>query len=140
MDMFEGRNKKEKGKTRLGDRARVTRNRLTKIPERVVEIDAFPTSLKDGTVTITAKNAEATFKEFFQEHKEVFEIEPEDLKLVSAKQINKRWYFKFGQYYKGIPVHNATVGIDSSENGMVGAYAANYHPGINVPTEPSVNL
>jgi len=140
MDVFEGRNKKEKGKTRLGDNVRITKNRLTKIPERVVEIDAFPTSLKEGNIPVTKENAEATFKEFFQEHKEVFEIEPEDLKLVSAKKINKRWYVKYGQYYKGIPIHNATVGLDSSENGRVGTYAANYHPDINVPTEPSVSL
>jgi Zn-dependent metalloprotease len=140
MDIFRGRKKEEKLKTRLGDNIRVTRSRLTKIPERVVEIDAYPTSLKEGTVPVTEENAELTFKGFFKEHKDVFEIEPEDLKLVFAKKLNKRWYVKYGQYYKGIPVHNATVGLESSENGKVATYAANYHPEINVPTEPIVNV
>ena len=64
MDIFEGKNKKEKPKTRLGDKVRVTRDRLTKIPKRVVDIDVYPASLKEGTVPVTEKNAESTFREF----------------------------------------------------------------------------
>ena len=140
MDIFKGKDKVEKVKIGLGDSVRITKDRLTKIPKRVVEIDVYPVGSRDGSVHVSEKNVEATFKEFFQEHKEVFKVEPEDLKLVSAKKINKRWYVKYGQYYKGIPVHNATVGLDSSENGRVGAYAANYHPDIKVSTKPKVNL
>ncbi|TFH46098.1 MAG: hypothetical protein E4G94_03190, partial [ANME-2 cluster archaeon] len=47
---------------------------------------------------------------------------------------------KYGQYYKGIPVYNAIVSLDSSENGKVSSYTANYQPDIKVPTEPKVNL
>ena len=139
-DVFKGRKKVEKKKTRLGGNVRVTKNKLTKIPERVVQIDTYPAFLKKGTVPLTEKNVELTFKEFFGEHKEIFEIEPKDLRLVSAKKINKRWYIKYGQFYKGIPVHNATIGLDSSEKGKVGFYAANYHPNINLASKPSVNL
>ena len=140
MEIFKGKNKEEKVKTRFADNVRVTKNRLTKIPERMMEIDVYPTVLKEGTVSVTEENVESTFKEFLKEHKELFEIEPEDLKLVSAKKINKRWHVKYGQYYKGIPVHNATVGLDSSENGKVSSYASNYQPNIDVPTEPKVKL
>lgn len=140
MDIYKGRAKQEETKTQLGDNVRVTRNRLTKIPERVVEIDAYPASLKEGEVPVSKENAELTFKAFFQEHKAVFEIEAEDLKLISAKKINKRWYVKYAQYYKGIPVHHAIVGLDASERGKVGSYAANYYPDIDVPTDPSVSL
>lgn len=140
MDIYKGDNKEEKAKTRFGDNVRIIRSRLTKIPERVMEIDVYPAILKEGTVPVTEENAESTFKEFLKEHKELFGIEPADLKLVSVKKINKRWYVKYSQYYKGIPVHNATVGLDSSENGRIGSYAANYHPDINVPVEPRVKL
>jgi hypothetical protein len=140
MDVFRGRAKEEKEAKRLGDNVRVTRDRLTEIPRRVVEIDAYPAGLEEGAVPVTKKNAESTFKAFLGEHKEVFEIEPEDLELVSARQIGGRWYVKYRQHYKGIPVHHATVGLDSSETGKVGSYAASYHPDIDVPTEPSVNL
>ncbi len=140
MEFFRGENKEEKVKTRFSDNVRVFRNRLTKIPERVMGIDIYPDVLKEGTVPVTEKNVESTFKEFLREHKELFEIEPEDLKMISAKKINKRWYIKYGQYYKGIPVHNATVGLDSSENGKVSSYASNYQPKIETPTEPMVTL
>jgi len=140
MEIFRGKNKEEKVKTRFADNVRVTKNRLTKIPERVMEIDVYPTVLKEGTVLVTKENAESTFKEFLKEHKELFEVEPEDLKMVSAKKINNKWYVKYRQYYKGIPVHNATVGLDSSENGKVSSYASNYQPNIEVPTEPKVKL
>ena len=140
MDIFKGKRKVRKAKTRLGDKARVTTDLMTKIPKRVVEIDAYPASLKKGTVPVTEKNVESTFKRFFREHRKVFQIEPEDLKLISAKKIKKRWYIKYGQYYKGIPVYNASVGLDASEEGKVASYAASYHPDIKVPTRPKVNL
>ncbi len=140
MEIFKGKRKVRQAKTRLGDKVRVTKDLLTKIPKRVVEIDAYPASLKEGTIPVTEANVEKTFKKFFREHKKVFKIEPEDLKLVSAKKIKKRWYIKYGQYYKDIPVHNAIVGLDSSENGKVTSYAANYHPDIRLPTRPKVNL
>jgi Zn-dependent metalloprotease len=140
MEVFRGENREEKVKTRFADNVRVTKNRLTKIPERVMEMDVYPTVLKEGTVPVTEKNAESTFKEFLKEHKELFEVEPEDLKMVSAKKINNKWYVKYRQYYKGIPVYNVTVGLDSSENGKVSSYASNYQPNIEVPTEPRVKL
>ena len=140
MEVFKGKNKEEKVKTRFSDNVRVSKNRLTKIPERVMEIDVYPAVLKEGTVPVTEENAESTFKEFLKEHKELFEVEPEDLKMVSAKKINNRWYVKYRQCYKGIPVHNATVGLDSSENGKVSSYASNYQPNIKVPAEPRVKL
>jgi Zn-dependent metalloprotease len=140
MEIFRGEKKEEKAKIRFADNVRVTRNRLTKIPDQVMGIDVYPTVLKEGTVPVTKENVESTFKAFLKEHKDFFEVEPEDLKMVSAKKINKRWYVKYGQYYKGIPVHNATVSLESSKNGKVSSYAANYQPDIKVLTEPKVSL
>ncbi len=140
MEIFKGKTKVKQPKTRLADTAQVARNRLTKIPQQVTRIDAYPAVLKKGTVPVTENNVESTFKEFFREHKKLFEIEPEDLKMVSAKKVNKRWYVKYGQLYKGIPVYNATVGLDSSEDGKVNSYRGNYQPDIDVPTEPKVSL
>lgn len=140
MDIFRGKEKTETTETGLGEHIRITRSRLTKLPKRIIGIDAYPARFKDGSIRISKKNAEESFKEFFQENKEVFQIEPSNLKLASAKKINKRWYIKYDEYYKGIPVHKATIGLDSSETGRVGAYAANYYPDINVSTSPSVSL
>ena len=140
MEIYRGKKKEKKAKTSLGEHVRVVRNRLTKIPDRVMEIDLYPAILKGGTVPVTENNIESTFKEFLGEHKELFGVEPENLKMVTAKKINNRWYVKYGQHYKGIPIYNATVSLDSSEDGKVNSYAANYQPDIAVPTEPKVNL
>jgi hypothetical protein len=140
MEIFKGEKKEEKAKTRLHDMVQVTRDRLTNIPDRVTGIDIYPTALKEGTVTVNKEKIESTFKKFLKENKELFEVESKDLKLVSVKNINKRRYIKFGQLHKGIPVYDAIVSLESSENGKVISYAANYQPDIKVPTDPKVNL
>ncbi len=111
-------------KTRFADNVRISRNRRTKIPDRVVGIDLYPKVSKEGTVPLTQENIDLIFKKFLKEHKEIFEVESKDLKLVSAKKINKRWYAKYGQYYKGIPVSDAIVSLEASEKGKVSSYAA----------------
>ena len=103
METFEGKRRVRSVKTRLGDKVRVTKDLLTRIPKRVVEIDAYPSSLKNGTVPVTEENVESTFKKFIKENKKVFAVEAEDLKLASAKKIKNRWYVKYDQYYKSIP-------------------------------------
>lgn len=140
MEVFRGEIKEERAAARFTEKTLVTKNRLTKIPDRVTEINAFPTVLKEGAVPVTEKNAESAFKEFLRENREVFEVEPDDLKMDSVRKIKDRWYVKYRQYYKGIPVYNATVGLDSSENGRVSSYASNYQPDIRVSTEPAVSL
>jgi len=140
MEYFKGKKKEERGKTHFGERIRVTKDQLTKIPKRVIGIDTYPTGLEEGAVPVTEQNAEGIFKEFIRENKELFGVEADDLKMISAKNVNNRWFVKYGQYYKGIPVYKATVGLDSSEKGKVSSYAANYHPDIDVQTEPKVSL
>lgn len=140
MEVIKGDKKEEMAKTHFADSVRIIKSRRTKIPDRVIGIDIFPTVLKEGSVPVTQENIGSTFKEFLKEHKEIFKVESEDLKLVSAKKINNNWYVKFGQYYKGIPVSDAIVSLESTENGKVSSYAANYEPGIELPTDPKVKL
>jgi hypothetical protein len=138
MNVFRGEDEDDRGIIRLGESARLTSDRLTGIPKRIVEIETYPTVLDKGKVAVSEENAESTFTEFMREHKDVLQIEVDDLRLVSVKKVNKRWYVKYEQQYKGLSVHNATVGLDASEDGKVGTYAASYHPGIDLPTEPAM--
>ncbi|MCP4965199.1 MAG: hypothetical protein GY926_08175 [bacterium] len=140
MNVFQGNDEGDPGVSRLGDRARLTSDRLTGIPKRVTEIEAYPTVVKEGGVVVSEENAEGTFREFIREHSNVFRVEADDLRLVSIRNINNRWYVKYEQRYKGLPVHKATVGLDSSEDGKVGTYAASYHPDIDLPVEPAISL
>ena len=139
-DVYQGRKKVVRAKSKLGDKARIVKSPITKIPNRIVEIDAFPEKLKKGKFILNRENVSETLKEFILENKDVLQIEPENLEMVSAKNINKRWYVKYAQHFKGIPVYKATVGIDSAEDGKVTSYTGNYHPDIDVPTKPKVKL
>ena len=140
MSIFEGKKKERKTKPRFTQDTRIVNNPRTKIPDRVMEINAFPKILKGGTVAVTQNNVETTFKSFLKENKALFGVVTEDLKLASAKQIHGKWYVKYQQQYKGIPVYNATVGLDAAENGKVSSYASKYYPDIDLPTTPKVPL
>jgi hypothetical protein len=140
MPVFLGDKKKKKAKIKLSKSARTTLHPLTRIPKRVVEINRFPIILKKGTVPLTKDNVKKVFKAFIKENQEFFGIDSTNLKLKSAKKVRKKWYAKFQQYYKGIPVYKATVGLDASEQGKMNTYAAKYHPNIDAPTSSEISL
>ena len=140
QDTFRGNQKEKVVQSGFGKNMRLKNNRFTQIPKRIVQIDTYPKSLKKGTIPITQENAEQTFKDFLKEHKNILGVEPENLKMVSAKQINKKWFVKYEQNYKGIPIHNASIGIESSEDGKVNTYVANYYPDIKIGTKPQISL
>ena len=135
-----GDKKEKRIKVRLSDSARTTLNPITRIPKKVVGINRFPSILKEGAIPVTKANVETAFKSFLKENREFFGVQSEDLKLKSVKKIREKWYAKFQQYFKGIPIYNAMVGLDASDRGKVSNYAANYHPKIDVPTEPKISL
>ncbi len=138
MHFFKGKNKTISTEIRLDENIRISKNNLTKIPKHITKIEKYPSILKAGKTAISEDSIESTFKEFLGENKELFKVIPENLKLLSSKKINNKWYIKYAQYYKDIPVYNGTVGLDSSDKGKVGSYAANYYPDINISTDPKI--
>jgi Zn-dependent metalloprotease len=140
LDVFRGKKKLKEVKKPFSESTRIAKNPLTKIPNRVVEINVFPSVLKGGTVRVTKDNVDSTFKEFLKENMTVFKVEPKDLKLVSARKIKGKWYVKYKQNYKKIPVYNAIVSLEASNKGKVNSYASDYHPKIDLPTTPEVEL
>lgn len=121
-------------KIKFSEGAQTTLSPLTRIPKRVVGINVFPTALREGVVPLTEKNVEMVFKDFLKENQEFFGVNTEDLKLSTSRKVRGRWYIKFQQYYEGILVYQATVGLDASDRGKVGTYASNYHPKLEVST------
>jgi len=140
MDVYRGKDKEEKGKKREQEEVRIIRDRVTKIPKRVLGLDLYPSGMKKGDIEITENRVATTFKDFIKENRKLFEIEADDLQLIVSKKIKSRWYVKYQQYYEGIPVYHATVNLESSDRGKVGSYAANYHPKIRISTEPKIEL
>lgn len=140
QSIFRGTQKEKKLPTKLGKNARATFNHQSKIPRHVVQIDTYPTSLKKGKVPVTNDNVEQSFREFLTENKDFFGVETKNLKKISAQKVNKRWLLKFEQEYKGIPVYKASVGIESTEDGKVSTFAANYYADIKLNPKPKLKL
>ncbi len=140
MNINKGEEKAQRTGKSFAASAQITRSRLTKIPDRISGIDAYPSVLKKGTIPLLEANIESVFKKFISENKKLFEVESKDLQLVSAKNINRKWFVKYGQTYKGIPVYNAVVSLETAEDGKVSSFASNYLPGIKITTDPKVDL
>lgn len=138
MEVQRGDEKVKRDVRRLSESSITHLHPLTKIPQRVVGINLFSSEYRE--VQVTKDNAEKVFKSFIKEHKDFLMVEPDELKLISIKQIRGKWYAKYQQLYHGIPVHKATVGLDASDKGKMSTYASSYHPKIDAPTEPKITL
>jgi len=140
LSIYRGGRVDDKTRIKFKHNTRVTRNLGTKLPKTVVDIDTFPTELKEGTIPLTEKNVEGVFKRFLAEHRDFFGVNTEDLKIVSQKKIRGKWYVKYQQYYKDVPVYRTSIGVASTEQGKVLSYDADYHDKIAVETTPKVSL
>jgi hypothetical protein len=138
--VYLGNTEDKKVKVKFSKSTRIILNPLTNIPKRVVGINVFPPVLEEGTIPLTKKNVENVFKNFLAANQEYFGVNAKDLKLISATQVNNNWSVKFQQYYKGIPIYQATVGLNATANGKITSYTSNYHPQLDVPTTPTISL
>lgn len=119
---------------------KVTLSPRTKLPRRVLDINVTPRQLRETKQALTEKNAEAVFKGFLAEHSQFFRVQPEQLRMTLAARRNGTWYVRFQQYYKGVPVHQATIGLTATKDGMIKTYGSSYHPDIDVDTVPKIAL
>ncbi|TET10307.1 MAG: hypothetical protein E3J86_06075 [Candidatus Thorarchaeota archaeon] len=140
MDFYIGEKQTKEKKIKFSERTKTTLNKRTRIPKSVTEIDMFPLMLKKGTVPLTEKNVEKVFKSFLTDEQDFFKIVPTDLKLISKSKVGSKWLAKFQQVYQGIPVHKSTVGLTATEDGKMDSISSNFHPRIDVPTKPKINL
>lgn len=140
MDFFIGEKQTEKKETRFSERTKTTLDRRTRVPKRVTHIDVFPTLLKKGTVPLTEKNIEDVFRNFLSENEDFFRVRSADLKIIRKVKVSSKWTAKFQQYYHGVPVYKSIVGLSASEEGKMDTVSSNYHPSIEVSTQPTIDL
>jgi len=139
MNFFIGDKETEK-KIKFSEHTKTTLDKRTRIPKSVTEIGVFPLILKKGKIPITEKNIEKVFKSFLTDEQDFFKIVPTDLKLISKSKVGSKWLAKFQQLYQGIPVYKSTVGLTATEEGKMDSISSNFHPRIDVPTQPKINL
>lgn len=124
----------------LSKDARVTIHPVTKVPQKIVDMNAVPSKVREGRQVLNRESAEAVFRDFLAENRDYLKVPPEEVKLVSATQRRGTWYVKFQQFYKGIPVHDATVGFTATDKGMIRSYGSSFQPRLDVDTTPKIGL
>ena len=111
-------------------------NEATQTPHR-----AFGKAIKiDGFPVITEENVEAAARTFLSENAAMLGINPEELRLVRAKKVNRRWYVTLVQMREGIEVLFSEVELRIFENGNVMAFGVDYYSDIDISLSPSISF
>ncbi len=119
--------------------AKIKMDRKTSIPIKISGLNYKPERLSEIGIPITEKNVEKLFKAFLDENRAVLEVDSENLALVSKTIRKDKWYVKYQQLYKGIPVINSTVGMVGTERGEIKSYAASYNPKIELDVAEKIS-
>ena len=110
-------------------------NEATQTPHRAygkaVKIDGFP--------FITEENVEAAARTFLSEDAAMLGINPDELRLVRAKKVNRRWYVTLVQMREGIEVLFSEVELRIFENGNVMAFGVDFYAYIDISLSPSIS-
>jgi len=120
--------------------ARITYQVRTNIPQKIVNMDVMPPLLIQRKEILTNQNLELAMKSFLVENSKILSVKAEDLKLASADQRRGKWYVKFQQYFKGIPVYHSQVSFVTSEEGRIQSYGSSYRPDITIDTNPRLTV
>ena len=120
--------------------ARITYQTRTNIPQKIVNMDVMPTFLIQRKETLTNQNLEPVLKSFLVENNSILSVKADDLKLISAEQRRGKWYVKFQQYFKGVPVYRSQVSFVTSEEGRIQSYGSSYRPNIAIDTNPRLTV
>jgi Zn-dependent metalloprotease len=126
--------------SRVLKNARVTIDARTKIPQKIINMDVIPSILIENKETLTEKNIDNVMKSFLARNVKIFSVKPEEIKMVSATQRKEKWYVKYQQYYKNIPVYKSNVSFVATKEGRIQSYGSSYVPEIDVPIDPKISL
>lgn len=120
-------------------KANIAVDKRTAIPSKITGLKYIPKQMAEIGAPITDKKVDVLAKSFLDENKEILRVDSANLKLISKIMRKGRWYVKYQQTYKGIPIIDATVGMSSSEKGEILSYDASYHPDVSVNTDEVVS-
>jgi len=118
----------------------VVMDRHTGIPARLTGLKYQSEALAKIKAPISAEKVQSFFKTFLDENKAVLTIDSTNLKLVSKTLRKGRWFVKYQQTFKGIPILDSTVGLVGSENGKVLSLNASYVPGLELDVKEKFSV
>jgi Zn-dependent metalloprotease len=112
----------------------VSWNEATGTPHR-----AFGNAIRlSGFSSINAANVEQAASAFLGEHSALLGVDPGNLRLTRATEVNGRWYVSYRQMKEGIDVLFSEIELRMFSNGNLTAFGADCYPAIDVPVIPSL--
>ena len=110
-------------------------NKHTGTPHR-----AFGKAVKiDGYDEITEANVEEAAMSFIRNNADLLKVDPDNLRLRSAREARGKWYVSYYQVHEGIKVLFSEVELRIFKNGNVMAFGSDYYNDINLKTTPEVS-
>lgn len=94
-------------------------------------------SLTDGR-TVTATNVEQVAMSFIEENAELLKVNPSELRLVDATEVNNRWYVSYTQTRNGIDVLLSEVELRIFGNGNLMAFGSDFYQNLTVSSIPAL--
>ena len=92
-----------------------------------------------GFTSLAASNVEVAARQFLQENARALKLDSDHLRLVSAHQVEGRWYIQFQQVYRHLPVLFSEVALRLSSRGKVMAFGVDFYPIQDLETSPAVS-
>jgi len=92
-----------------------------------------------GYNVIIAANIEDAARSFLTDHSSLLKINPTELKMRRATEVNNRWYVSFVQMKEGIEVLFSEVELRIYNNAKVMAFGSDFYPNINISTKPTID-
>jgi len=92
-----------------------------------------------GYSRITEENVADAAMTFLIKNASLLRINPEELKLRRATEVNNRWYVSYVQIKDGIEVLFSEVELRIFSNGKIMAWGADVYPVLNISTTPTIS-
>lgn len=89
---------------------------------------------------LNGNSIEKITTDFLKKYSDVFNIDPNQFKLVSSAKANKVWYVTYHQFYKGYKVLESYIKLSVYENGNLMAFRIKAYDDININTKDVLSL
>ena len=95
--------------------------------------------IKEGNINDTNEAMNLMYQ-FLSQHRDLFKIDTENLKISSVEDDQEYFYMKFNQYYNDVQVFSAFLGATIKRNGEIVSIGGRIYPNITISTLPQIRL
>jgi hypothetical protein len=112
----------------------VSVDKATGMPHRAI---GKPVKIS-GYSRITKENVAEASIAFIKEHIDIFKLDPNNLKFLSATNVKNKWFVAFAQMHQGMEVLLSKVDLRITNDARVISFIDDYYNGIDIATSPAI--